>query len=404
VPLTVTDWSGLSLAVGVALCEAIETIRTPDSGAARLGLKWPNDLWLGAPGEGGRKLGGLLIETVAAGSQRLAVIGVGINVEPFDAADALASGFACARELDPAIDAPALLRRVALPLAQAVHLFAEQGFAAFAARFAAHDLLVGKAVQTTSAEWPEGVVRGVSAHGALLLQTPRGVREGDERRGQRACRTAVDRRPHRAEPLMLRLAVVVLLLANLGFCAWTQGWLDDVVGVRAAGDREPERVTRQVKPELIQVLSPQAAASAAATTACLEAGPFGGDEIGGADAALQSALPADTRSTVATVKIDRPAQWIVYMGKYPNREALLKKAEELKRRNVKYDEVRSPPTLDGGLSLGRYDDRAAAERALAQFGQQGIQTARVAELSPPAAPTCCVPLQPTPRSRRGSAR
>jgi BirA family biotin operon repressor/biotin-[acetyl-CoA-carboxylase] ligase len=176
VPLTVADWSGLSLAVGVALCEAIETIRTPASSAPRLGLKWPNDLWLGAPGEGGRKLGGLLIETVAAGAQRLAVIGVGINIEPF-AADSVTTGFACAQELDPAITAPSLMARVALPLVQAMRLFSEAGFGAFEARFAARDLLVGKTVTTTSAELPEGVAQGVSAHGALRLATASGVHE-----------------------------------------------------------------------------------------------------------------------------------------------------------------------------------------------------------------------------------
>jgi len=176
VPLSVADWSGLSLAVGVALCEAIETSRTPESTAPRLGLKWPNDLWLGAPGEGGRKLGGLLIETVAAGAQRLAVIGVGINIEPF-AADWLTTGFACAQELDPAITAPTLMTRVALPLVQAMRLFSEAGFGAFEARFAARDLLVGKTVTTTSPDIPEGVAQGVSAHGALRIANASGVHE-----------------------------------------------------------------------------------------------------------------------------------------------------------------------------------------------------------------------------------
>ena len=176
-PLKVDDWSGLSLAVGVGLCEAIDAIRVPGSNAPRLGLKWPNDLWLGEPGEGGRKLGGLLIETVAAGSQRFAVIGVGLNVEPF-AADAITTGFACVQELDPAITAPALLERIALPLVRSVREFADAGFeAAFATRFAERDLLAGKAVQTTGGEFPEGIARVVSAHGALLLQTPQGMRE-----------------------------------------------------------------------------------------------------------------------------------------------------------------------------------------------------------------------------------
>jgi BirA family biotin operon repressor/biotin-[acetyl-CoA-carboxylase] ligase len=67
-PLAPVDWSGLSLAVGVALA-------TPSSrwapGSARLQIKWPNDLWLrDAPGRW-RKLGGILIETVSAAAARL---------------------------------------------------------------------------------------------------------------------------------------------------------------------------------------------------------------------------------------------------------------------------------------------------------------------------------------------
>jgi BirA family biotin operon repressor/biotin-[acetyl-CoA-carboxylase] ligase len=174
VPLAPRDWSGLSLAVGVALCEAIDAMRMPGSSAPRLGLKWPNDLWLGAPGEGGRKLGGVLIETVAAGTQRLAVVGVGINVRPFDA-DGLSSGFACVQELDPSATAPALLARIALPLVEALRLFEAQGFAAFAERFAARDLLAGRSVQTTSAAVPEGLALGVSAQGALRVRTPQGA-------------------------------------------------------------------------------------------------------------------------------------------------------------------------------------------------------------------------------------
>ena len=44
---------------------------------------------------------------------------------------------------------------------------------------------------------------------------------------------------------MLRALIAALLLANLAFFAWTQGWLDSVVGVRSIGDREPERLLRQ---------------------------------------------------------------------------------------------------------------------------------------------------------------
>ena len=78
------DLSGLSLAVGVALAETLD----PRPGAAlRIGLKWPNDLWLVGSAEPGRKLGGVLIETVARGAGRVAVIGIGINLREQRVAD-----------------------------------------------------------------------------------------------------------------------------------------------------------------------------------------------------------------------------------------------------------------------------------------------------------------------------
>lgn len=171
-PLALADWSGLSLAVGAALCDALDPPQAGGSrpGAPRLGLKWPNDLWLIDADGAGRKLGGILIETVAAGAQRLAVIGIGLNVLPFAAAD-LNTGFATLRELDPQACAPTVLARVALPLVQALKRFEREGFAAFAQAFAARDLLYGREVRTTHTDVPQGVARGVSAQGALLVET-----------------------------------------------------------------------------------------------------------------------------------------------------------------------------------------------------------------------------------------
>ena len=191
VPLALRDWSGLSLAVGVALCEALDP---PGASAGpRLALKWPNDLWLvdvgptadasgnvssdGASRSPGRKLGGILIETVAAGPQRLAVIGIGLNVLPWGPTAAgadLGSGFGAVCELDAAATAPSVLARVALPLVLALQQFERDGFGAFAQRFAARDLLFGRAVTTTRADLPHGIARGVSAQGELRVETPGG--------------------------------------------------------------------------------------------------------------------------------------------------------------------------------------------------------------------------------------
>ena len=186
---------------------------------------------------------------------------------------------------------------------------------------------------------------------------------------------------------MLKAVVIALLLANLAFFAWTEGWLDAVVGVRAIGDREPERLARQVRPEAIRIPPPSAPpASAAATTAatCLEAGPFTATELASAEANLRSAWPAAPEGAWSAVKTDQPGAWIVYMGRYPNRETLNRKRVELARRNVPFDEVNSPAALESGLSLGRFDERARAVQALEQFTRQGIRSARVVELTAPA--------------------
>ena len=179
---------------------------------------------------------------------------------------------------------------------------------------------------------------------------------------------------------MLRALVAMLLLANLAFFAWTQGWLDSVVGTRSIGDREPERFARQVRPELVRIVAPGAASEPASNAlACLEAGPFTDAEFTEAQSAVQPLLAAVTS---ADVKIEQPGTWIVYMGRYATRAALTKKADELKRRKLPFEEVTDNPTLVPGLSLGRFDARAAATNALERFAQQGIQTARVVEFAP----------------------
>ena len=169
------ELSGLSLAVGVALAEALDP---GPPGALRIGLKWPNDLWLVGADEPGRKLGGVLIETVPRGSGRVAVIGIGLNLLEQRVAGA-SSGVAWLAEIDAAgaANAPALLERLAAALAATLHRFEREGFAAFAVPFSGRDLLRGRTVRcaTAGAAGREGMATGVSATGELLLRTPAGL-------------------------------------------------------------------------------------------------------------------------------------------------------------------------------------------------------------------------------------
>jgi BirA family transcriptional regulator, biotin operon repressor / biotin---[acetyl-CoA-carboxylase] ligase len=158
------EWGGLSLAIGVALAEALEPVSP--AGTAQVTVKWPNDLWYDD-----RKLGGVLIETIAVGSHRVAVIGVGLNVLPLQV-PALTHGYACLQELDVELDAPAALHRVALPLARALREFEREGFAAFHARFAQRDVLRGRHVRSGAIE---GIAQGVTPEGGLQVETDSGV-------------------------------------------------------------------------------------------------------------------------------------------------------------------------------------------------------------------------------------
>ena len=174
-PLAPCDWSGLSLAVGVTLADALEP---PEPGRRpRLQLKWPNDLWLGDGGPGsGRKLGGVLIETVAVGKQRMVVVGIGLNIAQgaVPAGCEPSSGFAWLQEVRPGASAPDTLHRIALPLVKAMQQFEREGFAGFAPAYARRDLLCGQRVVTQEVgpggTALEGTVEGVSLSGALLLR------------------------------------------------------------------------------------------------------------------------------------------------------------------------------------------------------------------------------------------
>lgn len=166
-PLAPQDWSGLSLAVGLAVAEALDP--SAPSTAPRIGLKWPNDLMLlGADGTA-RKLGGILIETVAVGPRRLAVIGIGLNIQPLPVQDA-SWGHACLQELDPRLAAPQALATLAEPLVRTLLAFEHEGFAPLRERYARRDALLGRSVSTTLAEAPDGVADGVDDDGALWLR------------------------------------------------------------------------------------------------------------------------------------------------------------------------------------------------------------------------------------------
>lgn len=179
-PLAPADWSGLSLVAGISVAESLEPFSPAQGGKPRIGLKWPNDLWLSTP-QGERKLAGILVETASWEGVRYVVIGIGINIRTV-ALDPAAPATAMPgippgglEALLPGFDAPAVLLRSIPPLVQAVQAFERFGFAPFQARFAARDVLAGKAVQLS--DGTTGTAHGAGENGALLVHTAAGMKE-----------------------------------------------------------------------------------------------------------------------------------------------------------------------------------------------------------------------------------
>ncbi len=182
-PMAPRDWSGLSLAVGVSVAESLQPTLPPlePGQPPRIGLKWPNDLWL----SGDRKLGGILVETASfvapqaaqpatthGTAARYVVVGIGINVLP-RSGEGMSMPPGCLQDVEPGLDAPTALLRIVPPLVAMLQGFEACGFAPVQPRFAARDVLQGRPV--TLSDGQTGTAHGVGEDGALLVHTAQGM-------------------------------------------------------------------------------------------------------------------------------------------------------------------------------------------------------------------------------------
>jgi BirA family transcriptional regulator, biotin operon repressor / biotin---[acetyl-CoA-carboxylase] ligase len=166
----------LSLAIGVCALRALESL-----GAQGLALKWPNDLLVR-----GRKAGGILIEMRAeAQGPGHVVIGAGFNLRlPAALAERIAASGTQPTDLATAGLDVTDRNRIAAALVGAMvsglDAFVRDGFAPFAAEWAAADALRDQPVRILGAvadEARDGVARGIDAQGNLLVERADGHRE-----------------------------------------------------------------------------------------------------------------------------------------------------------------------------------------------------------------------------------
>jgi len=160
---------GLSLAVGVAIVEALNKCGVPG-----IQLKWPNDIYVQ-----GRKLGGVLIEVEGQiGSGCQTIIGVGLNVAlPKNIEEIGQPWIDLAQLSEPLINRNLLAGTLIRELTQSLILFENRGLEPFITKWRALDVYANQAIKLVIGQQTlSGISRGIDTSGAILLETERGVK------------------------------------------------------------------------------------------------------------------------------------------------------------------------------------------------------------------------------------
>lgn len=159
---------GLSLAIGVAVIQALESVGYRD-----LSLKWPNDIYMAR-----RKLAGILVEMSAAvGGICHLVIGVGVNLNLPDAVIAqLDQPCAHLAEQPVVVDRNQLSATIIRALRNALALFEKQGLTAFLMDWNRLDIFMQQPVQVLlGSQVIHGIYCGIDGQGNMLLQDHEGM-------------------------------------------------------------------------------------------------------------------------------------------------------------------------------------------------------------------------------------
>jgi hypothetical protein len=187
---------------------------------------------------------------------------------------------------------------------------------------------------------------------------------------------------------MLRVIVGLLLLANLLFFGWARGWFEPSMPPPHHGEREPQRLAAQVRPDAVIVLAPKAASAAiaaarAAAAVCLQAGPLSEAEMGAAEAALAPVQLPD--GAVQREPAPPPPLWLVLAARSSDAAQRRAREAELEKLGLRFERLEAPPELALGLLLSRHRTKAEAEAAVAALAaaSQPLRGARVANLPAP---------------------
>lgn len=235
---------------------------------------------------------------------------------------------------------------------------------------------------------------------------------------------------------MLRFFLLFLIVFNAALWGWQQGWFGDVPNSEG---REPERLTKQYQPGIIQARKytspsqmqqtmssePEQSKASTAENSSEEgddandnrSSESGNNDSSGADTAetASSSLPAETpastiqdsnvvlrciesgplnfqqteqfRTSIANIlpekemwRLDvqsKTTRWAVYLGKFPSEKDALTRKSELANMGLVTEIIRNNPRYEPGLSFDMFTSKSNAQRRLTEVKSKGINDAQI---------------------------
>jgi hypothetical protein len=168
----------------------------------------------------------------------------------------------------------------------------------------------------------------------------------------------------------MRLLVLVLVLANVGFFAWSRYY--------PANETQHSPLAQQIEPEKLRIVPPLKPAASAPVPpgACLEWGSFTLADYPRAQKALE---PLGLDAPVAQRRTEEVAGWWVFVPPQGSRPAALRMAAELKTLGVQdYFILTEEGEYRWALSLGVYRSEEAAQARLNALSAMGVGSALMA--------------------------
>jgi len=170
----------------------------------------------------------------------------------------------------------------------------------------------------------------------------------------------------------MRTLVLLLLLANVALGGYI--YLDSL------STGEGVRLSQQVQPEKISLLTPQQVAAlgptkiSALADVCVEWGPFSDGERTRALATLE---PLDLARLISQKKVEVIANYWVFLPPAASKAAADRKVDELKALGIKDLAVVDSGAQRFAISLGVFRTEEGAQARLDALEAQGVKTAKV---------------------------